>query len=153
MNQIKLKGKIISGVLRGKRTIKAYSPRIINLLGFKPFEGTLNLKIEKPIDIRRFATKKISRILMNGSERIEAYLAPAVLCFKKKYNCWVIRQTNNVHKDDIIEIIAKDNLKEKFSLKEGNEVEVMLFEHEIKKRDPFKLIKQLYGRERQLKKS
>src|SRR3989338_2365839 len=69
-------GKIISSVRRGGDLIKKYEPRLIGALGFRPFHGTLNIKLGKDVDVQEHSTKTIEFILTDGKRKVDAYLAP-----------------------------------------------------------------------------
>lgn len=126
---IKVKGKIFSGVLRGTPLIKKYYYRIIGILGFEPYKGTMDVKLERPIKIELFATKSIEHLLIDGSKFIEAYFAPVKVKFgDHEIECWAMRQINGIYGDDIVELIGKECFKEKYSLKDGDEVEITFFE-------------------------
>lgn len=124
-----LKGKIVHGVLRGEALIEKYYHRLRNVLGFAPFKGTLNIQIEKPINIKDFELKRIEHVLMSGRKWVDVRLAPAILYFKQnnerhKFNCWIIREDKSVHYPDLIEILTKENIREKVDFKTGTQVEI-----------------------------
>jgi CTP-dependent riboflavin kinase len=150
-----MKGKIMSGVLRGEPLISIYYHRLVGLLGFEPFRGTMNVQLEKNIDIKRYSTKSIEQILMDGARKIDAFLAPVIFSVKgQNYECWAMRHNKHPYELNMIEIIAKDNLKEKFSLNDGDSVEITFFEQEIKRGVPgLGIFRRLFGRQRQLMKS
>ena len=131
-----IKGKIVHGVLRGEALIERHYNRLRNVLRFDPFKGTLNIQIEKPIDIKDFELKRLEHVLMSGRTWVDVRLAPAILHFKKdnehhKFNCWIIREEKSVHYPDVIEVLSKENIKEKFDFKTGTEVEIEL--HKVKR--------------------
>ena len=151
---MRLKGKISPGALRGSLLIERFHYRIRSILGFEPFKGTLDIRLEKPVEVKDFSTKTIEHILVDGSKLVEAYLAPAVLHVKDNdHKCWVIRPAKYTQNKEFIEIIDKDHLKDKLSLKEGEEVEVTLCEKQKDKKDPpgMGLLRRLYGKETRLK--
>jgi len=153
---MKVKGKIFSGVLRGEPLVGIYFHRLVGILGFEPFGGTMNVKLEKDIDIELYSTKSIDQVLMDGTIKVDAFLAPIIFSAKgQDYECWAMRHTGYTHEADVIEVLAKENLKEKFSLKDEDEVEITFFEQERKKRSipGIGILKKLYGREPQLMKS
>jgi len=146
---MKLKGSVEKGPHRGWEMIGIYLPRLKHLLGFEPFRGTLDIKLEKPVDLKLYSNKKIEHKLINGKPCVYAYLAPVILEFHDKndpektirHECWAIRQMRNVYKDDVVEIIDKENLKEKFGLKNGDSVEVEFFKQPLNKRTVGKRIR------------
>ena len=151
---MKIKGKVFTGTLRGQSLVDIYFFRLVNVLGFEPFKGTMDIKMEEAVDVKLYATKKIETVLLDGSSRIDAYLAPIILSVgDQDYECWAIRQLKPIHGEDSLEIIAKDNLREKFSLNDGDEVEITFFEQVKKKKNipGLGIVKKIYGIESQIK--
>jgi len=151
---LKLKGIVEAGVARGAPLVDIYFFRLIGILGYEPFKGTLNVKLQRPIDIKDYSTKDISHVLMDGTTQVYAYLAPIIFTYKgQNCECWEISEPERT-KGAEIEIIAKDNLHDKFGLKDGDEVEITFFEQKKKKRIPgMGLLAKLYGYQPQLGKS
>lgn len=154
---MRLKGTISRGVLRGEALLEKFCYRIKAILGFEPYKGTMNIRLEKPVDIEMYSTKTIEHILVDGRKIVEAHLAPVVLHVRSgeqliDHECWAIKPTNATHGSDMIEVIDKERLKDKFSLKEGDEVEVTFFERRHEKRGPpgMGLMRKLYRREHRL---
>ena len=162
MPEVKIQGKVFTGVMRGSGIVDYHFNRLVGLLGFEPFKGTLNIKLEKAIDLSLYVTKAIEHILLDGTKKIDVLLAPIVLTIKMKeekkeenYECWAMRDMSNIYSSDIVEVIARDNLKEKFSLRGDEDVVVTFFEDKKKKKElPFMgAMRKLYGTESHLMKS
>ncbi|MBI5061287.1 MAG: DUF120 domain-containing protein [Candidatus Aenigmarchaeota archaeon] len=123
-----VKGVIFPGVARGETYINIMFDRIRGLIGFTPSPGTMNLKLEQKVDMSMHETKRVEHILLHGKPRIDARLAPVVLHVTKdgehSYDCWAIRQEKGIYGKDVLEIIAKDNLRQKFGLQDGDTVGV-----------------------------
>jgi len=131
-------GRIFEGVHRGSGIIEYYYPRIVGLIGYHPYKGTLNIQLNFSIDIKKYATKKIEHILLDGKTTVNAFLARVELKFQDNvYECWAIRETREQYPRDVIEIIAKDNLDEKFGIREGMEVEIVFLDDIPLKRPSF----------------
>lgn len=73
---MKVRGEVFSGVLRGMPLIEKYYSRLVGLINFSPYKGTVNIKLERSIDIRPFSTKVIDQVLQDGRKKTDAYLAP-----------------------------------------------------------------------------
>lgn len=142
-----MKGKVISGLMRGKHLIRIYKKRLYRLLGFKPFDGTLNVRIGMSIPIERYATMTLEHVLLDGSKKIELYLIPAILKVKEKsLHCWIVQQPKGPYHGDVLEIIHKKNLRKYLKLNDGDVVEVQLLSKEKKQhliKKIFQLIKSL----------
>ena len=155
--EIKIKGNIFIGVMRGSGIIDYYFHRLVGLVGFEPFKGTLNVKLEHAVDMTLYATKAVEHTLLDGTKKIDALLAPIILSIKKEQeehcDCWAMRGMSGTYPDDIIEVIARDNIMEKFSLKGDEEVVVTFSDTGKKKKKelPFMgAMRRLYGTESRL---
>jgi len=124
-----LKGKVFHGLHRGGPLIERYFYRIKGLLGFEPFKGTLNIQLEKEIDLSEYVTKKLEHFGPNGTHVIEARFIPAKLILKKdeiEQPCWIFKEENGPYRDDVIEIISDKCLEKEFGIKEGDVVEILI---------------------------
>lgn len=114
-------GIVVSGKGEGRIFMKMpfYQRQLAAKLGFIPFEGTLNVKIDG------FDRNKINNEFIEISGL--GYLAGAKL-YKAKINkdmkCAVVVPDKTTNPPDIIEVISKLNLREKYHLKDGSIVEV-----------------------------
>ena len=156
LKQSMLKGKIFTGMLRGTPLLDVYFHRLVGLIGYEPYRGTMNLKLEKKIRVELYSTRAIEEILMDGTHKVDALLAPVHLKIKGGgIDCWAIKQPGGMYGEDVIEIISKRNLRHEFSLKDGDEIEVTFFEQPLKKKPNFilRFFGRLYGREPHLMKS
>lgn len=126
-NIVRLRGQIVRGVIRGRELIDRFSNRLEGLLGFRPYPGTLNVRIEWPIDIEDFETKRLEHVLLNGSLWIDARLAPIKFTFKDKtLDAWIIVDERGLHENDVLEVVHKERLMDLLGLKLGDEVVIEL---------------------------
>ncbi len=131
---MRVNGVVFSGALRGRPLISIYYFRLVGLLGFEPFKGTLDVKLNRSINITLYATKAIDHVLPDGSRMVNAQLAPANIILQKdgleeKYACWAMQQVNGIYEKDVVELIAKHRLSEKFGLEDGNLIELEFIEN------------------------
>ncbi len=143
---MKVRGEVFSGVLRGAPLIEKYYARIVGLVGFKPFKGTMDVKLDRNMDIRPFATKTMDHILTDGRRKITAYLAPVKI--KKIY---LVYSMMDIHDEErrILENVEslRKNAKAKLSMDDLSEIEeplydcwAMHFENGLHGRDTIELI-------------
>lgn len=149
---MRLRGTVVSGAMRGGSLMEKYYFRIKSLLGFAPYKGTLDIRLERPVNFEEFSAKTIDHVLLDGRRMVEVYLGPAVLHVtaagvSEDHECWVVRFAVPQQEKDVIEIIDKERLADRFSLKEGSKVEVTLFEQKKPKKGPpgMGLMRRLYG--------
>jgi riboflavin kinase, archaea type len=144
---MRVKGIVFSGVLRGEPLIELYYHRLVGILGYEPFRGTLDIKLERDVDVRRFSTKSMEHILMDGAKKVYAWLAPINLIVKKdreiKWPCWAMQQAGGIYEDNIIEVIAHDYLKGKLEISDRDVVEIEFLEPVRKETSGEKLVGRL----------
>lgn len=132
-----MRGIICSGKKEGSKFIsfEPYKRQFIEKLGFSPYPGTLNIKVEKDIvnDL-----KKISGIVIEGFEK-NGKKYGKVNCFPIyfKEEAYLILPEKSKY-DDVVEIISKENLREKYNLEDGDEIK-FYFKPFIKKSLKYKI--------------
>lgn len=121
-----LNGRVVTGLGEGQYyiSLEGYRKQFIEKLGFEPYPGTLNIKLNtSSIELRKKINENIrisgfsdqNRTFGNGS------------CFKIKISDIegaVITPERTHYPDDIIEIIAPVNLRDHLNLRDGNNVNV-----------------------------
>jgi len=130
--RLEVVGQVFSGLGEGAYyvSMKGYRKQFLAKLGFEPFPGTMNLKLDLPV------YRKIRRDLgtMKGIH-IEGFrdgkrTFGGAECFKAKLNekvegaVLVIERT--IHDDTVLEIISPVNLRKYFKLKDGDEIRVTI---------------------------
>jgi len=121
---VKIKGVVIPGFNRGAGYVRAYRDKFKDKLGFEPFEGTLNIKLEEG-DMEK-VKQKIS-VNIGGFER-DGREFGGVGCVPVRVegiDCCAILPEKSRHKD-VVEIIHPFNLSEKLGLRNGDMVEINL---------------------------
>ncbi len=121
-----LTGKVITGLGEGQYYIsrEGYMKQFREKLGFDPYPGTLNLKLDAPsIDIRKRISENIK--IMGFSDQNRTFGKGS--CFRVRISDIdgaVVTPERTHYPEDIIEIIAPVNLRSQLDLEDGNEVEV-----------------------------
>jgi len=118
-----MRGKILSGLGQAQYflTREGYSRQFLELLGFVPFPGTLNVLLESPFPTQRQAIE-IEGFSMEGKSFGECK------CYRIKINgieAAVVRPVKSRYPPELIEIIAPIKLRA-LGLKDGDPVEVVL---------------------------
>jgi riboflavin kinase, archaea type len=116
-------GIIVSGIGEGAYYISEYSSRIREALGYRPFNGTLNIRFsegrplfssEKTVHVRAF--KKGGRSFGAVS------LTPVIIRLgDASVRAHVIVPERTHHRRDV-ELVARDNIRSKYSVKDGDRV-------------------------------
>ena len=118
------KGKLISGTGKGSYFVKIFSELMKKKLGFMPFPGTLNLKIEIIPPFNK--TKKIV-LKKEGFGDVDCY--PVVVWdrfLRNHFKGYLLRPHKTIHPEDIVEIIASVSLRKELQLTDGDEVQCEL---------------------------
>jgi riboflavin kinase, archaea type len=117
---MQIPGFVISGTRKGGYFIsqKYYSEHFNDKLGFKPFPGTLNIQIreENLAQIASIPEDEIGTI-EGKNEFGEVKYIKAVL--NDEISGALVFPVKTQHPQDILEFIAKDNLREKLKLQDG----------------------------------
>jgi riboflavin kinase len=124
---VRVKGRVFSGTGEGAKFIKLswVKDQIREKMGFTPYEGTLNLRLdEEGKKVRKTLEEAVSVIILpeNGYCRGK--------CFKARImgsvdGAVMIPEVGG-YPDDVLEVIAPINLRERFRLKDGDYVELSL---------------------------
>lgn len=118
------KGRVVSGLGLGKFyvTLPWVVAQIRENFGFTPYPGTLNLKVGK--DVRRLVEEKAD-VEMKPAEGFCRGLAVEVFVDGCVKVVAVIPKVAN-YPEDLIELVAAENLRFRLNLKDGDYVTVQL---------------------------
>ncbi len=124
-----IRGVVTSGLGEGKYyvTQKGYMDQFMDKLWFKPYEGTLNIKISGR-DLNKLSLiKNLDGIPIDGFEDHGRTFGKGkcFLCDIQGVEC-AIMDPNRTHYEKVIEIISKHYLRNKLKLKDGDVVEVRI---------------------------
>jgi riboflavin kinase len=122
-----IKGKVFSGSGEGAEFIRLSWVRkqIAEKLGFIPYTGTLNVKLTaEGVTIKKSLknARAIEISPVKGFCRGRCF--PAY--FMQDLKCAIIIPEVKNYPEDIVEVVAPVNLREKFRLKDGDMVEVRI---------------------------
>ncbi|MEM2944393.1 MAG: DUF120 domain-containing protein [Methanomassiliicoccales archaeon] len=126
-DHVMIRGIVITGMGEGQYyvTQPGYMEQFEEKLLFKPYDGTLNLRVH-PGDLPKLeALRKSGGILIKGFERngrtfgeVKVYKASI-----QNIDCAVVIPSRS-HYNDVMEIICKYHLRRTLGLKDGDAVEV-----------------------------
>ena len=125
---IRLIGRVISGLGEGAFyiSLEGYRRAIEEKLGFTPFPGTLNIKLDPQyLPYRRYLDGLPGIVIPGFTNGLRTY--GGVKAFKAKINGVegaVVMPERTHHPTDVIEIIAPVKLRDALNLKDGDIVEV-----------------------------
>lgn len=125
---LRFSGVVLSGFGDGEHYVRIYMDKFEEILKFKPYPGTLNLKI---VDLNDLKTVLIVRGL--PGLRIEKFsrngrIYGAVKCYPAliggEVNGAIVVPERTHYGPDIVELIAPENLRKRFNLKDGDRISV-----------------------------
>ncbi|MDI6826742.1 MAG: DUF120 domain-containing protein [Candidatus Aenigmarchaeota archaeon] len=124
--KIIIRGKVVDGLKDGRYYLsqKEYRESIREKLGFEPYPGTLNIKLNDQNTKERL--EKMNGIRIEGFKRNDRIFG-SIKCFRCKVNgrdASVIIPERSHYGSDILEIISSFELRKKLKLKNGDEVVV-----------------------------
>ncbi len=122
-----LKGKVKSGIGEGKyyMSLPQYHSQFKSKLGFKPYTGTLNIKLKDRSQLLEFINSTQSILISGFKTKDRTY--GSIKCYKVKIKDLegaIIIPERATHPEDIIEIIAPVYLRGYYNLKNNNSLEV-----------------------------
>lgn len=123
---MRIEGELFTGLGEGGDYIgmKPYQEKIKDIIGFYPYAGTLNLRVDSQ-KLRDLREEKEPQIIesfeYNGNEcsRVEVYPVEVENVEAAYLN---IQITD--HGDDVMEIVAENYLRDKLDLEDGDIVQV-----------------------------
>ncbi len=126
-NNIILSGTVARGSGEGTyfMSMQHYQKEVKEKLGFRAYPGTLNLKIEK----KQMDSLKSCSLIKISSHKFGGKTLGALDCYRAKIrniSGSIIIPELTRHKG-VIEFIAPVHLKSKLKLKEGDKIEVKIF--------------------------
>jgi len=126
-SEVKLEGVVFTGL--GEGAYYTQLPHYVNefkrKLGFKPYPGTLNLRLVKKEDIlKRMLLEKAADVVIEGfSNGVRAYGgAKCIRGLLDGEEVFIIFIERTHYSKNVIEIVAPVCLREKFNLKDGDKV-------------------------------
>ncbi len=128
LNNLHLRGEVFSGSGEGSRymAIDWVKGQMEEKLGFKLFPGTLNVKLtEESVNVRKLLKKEVGFEVLPVSGYCHGRFFKAAI---NGVECAVIVPDVLSYPENVAEVVAPINLREKLSLADGSmvEVEVML---------------------------
>ncbi|MFB6242220.1 MAG: DUF120 domain-containing protein [Candidatus Nanosalina sp.] len=122
----KIEGKVFSGMEEGSYylSLDPYKQKIEEAVGFKPFEGTLNLRVD-PVELKKLEAQREPEVVksfeygMEEYSRLEIYPVTAEGVEAAYLD---IAQTD--YGADVMELVASGKLRDELGLEDGDTVEV-----------------------------
>ncbi len=126
-DHVTLKGHVTAGMGEGGYYISQpkYTEQFIKTLGFRPFEGTLNIVVNKDDVGKLDVLRGTSGYLIKGFDN-EGRTFGDVIAYKakiKNIDCAIVVPERS-HYSDIVEVVCQYHLRRTLSLKDNDSIEV-----------------------------
>lgn len=123
---MELKGEVKSGLGKGRYYMSkdVYQKVFDDKLSFKPFPGTLNLKVDEKAREQfeeRKETLEIREVYEDGERLSNVDVTP---CKIEGVECGLLNLEFTDHPYSIAEVVAPIELREKFNLEDGDKVKL-----------------------------
>jgi riboflavin kinase len=120
-----VRGTVTAGLGEGQYYIsrEGYRVQFLQKLGFVPFPGTLNIKLDEPFVFNAL------RVIRIGGFRDEERTFGDCCCYKirvERIEAAIVRPERSSYPANLVEIIAPVNLREALGLANGDKVEMIL---------------------------
>ena len=123
------RGRVFSGVGEGEFYVSIYGKEIRRTLGIIPYPGTLNVRLlEEDVEPFNKCLSRITPLIIEPPKIPGARLArvKAWRATINGYSAWIVRPDITVYKDDVVEFVAPEYLREKLALEDGDIVVIEL---------------------------
>ncbi|HIQ39352.1 MAG TPA: CTP-dependent riboflavin kinase [Methanothermococcus okinawensis] len=124
-----LYGRVTSGKGEGRyyMSLKPYRKKFKSVLGYYPYEGTLNIKLSEYIPLDMSKCLEIEGFEYKGERYYGVKLLPAKVS-KDEFGIYgaLIFPEKSHHPKNIVEIISPLNLRNYLSLKNGDVVKILV---------------------------
>ncbi len=127
---LEISGTIVKGRGEGKfyLSLQGYIHQVESKLGFKPYPGTLNIRLDENERWKKQLLLQMEPIMIDSFREGDKTYGDlfAYHCNILDEKCAVILPLRTHHGVDIIEIIAKDELRKKLNKTEGDKIKVII---------------------------
>ena len=128
-DKMAIRGSVITGLGEGQYYVghREYTDQFLEKLGFRPYSGTLNVKVSGPELAKLHTLRNMDGVVIRGFHR-DGRTFGDVMCFPatiKSQGCAVIIPMRS-HYADVVEIISRYHLRRTLGLADGDEIEISL---------------------------
>lgn len=132
--KITLRGTVCTGMGEGAYYMsrKGYKNQFPSIIGFTPFIGTLNLQLLEDSSLRDFErllrspSKFIKEFSEDGRKFGKVFVWLTYILIGEEQIASALIRPDRTHHNNQIELIAEENLKEKYGIKDGDVLKVIL---------------------------
>lgn len=123
---IVIEGRLVTGLGEGAYYVDVYSDRLREALGFRPYMGTLNVKVTDEESRRAIGRMKNSPPLVVSGFRHKGRTFGDVICYRVRINdkieAAIVMAQRTHHSEDILEVIAPFNIRKALNINDDDSV-------------------------------
>lgn len=119
---VKIRGRITRGLGEGAFYVAKYMDEFERVLGFKPFQGTLNIELVEALE----DMSRCRGVVVNPPTPEHAPVLAYRAFIGDGVDVFVVKPFKTKHDSKIIEIVSKHRLRDLLGLKDGDIVEVSI---------------------------
>ncbi|RLG18842.1 riboflavin kinase [Candidatus Micrarchaeota archaeon] len=126
---LRLRGRLFTGLKEGKYYMaqEGYRRQFKKKLGFAPYAGTLNLRLDEPASRAPLDLAAGERIEgFKAEDRFFGGLTAYSAIINDKIRGALVVPDRTHYRKDVIELVAKENIRKELDLKDGDLVEVRI---------------------------
>jgi riboflavin kinase len=128
--RVRATGEVFSGRGEGSFYVSIYSKNFEVAIGFRPYPGTLNIKLKNNIKLFNKCLYKIGGVEVQPP-RLEGARFGAVVVYPARiirgfdvWDVYIVRPRITHYKSDVVEVISKEYLRSEMGVNDGDIVEV-----------------------------
>ena len=131
-SEIDLEGHLVEGMGEGAyyMSLKGYTKQFKSKIGYVPFPGTLNVKLEKKeyVESVRQLEGVPSTVVSGFSDgkRTYGWVKCYACTLNGKVPCHLIRLERTHHDNSVIELISKHDIRKRLGLKNGSDLKITI---------------------------
>ena len=126
--QYTLRGQVITGLGEGRyyMSLEPYRKQFQASLGFEPYPGTLNIRLDSQSVQVRKRLENLEWIRINGFAADHRTFGEArcLPCRIREVPCGIVLPVRSHYPEDILEIVAPTGLRERYGYRDADMVEV-----------------------------
>ena len=125
-DEIIIEGHLITGLGEGAYYVDVYASKLRDALGFKPYLGTLNVKVIDDDSRRAIGRMKNTPPLVVIGFRHKGRTFGDVICYRVKVNneieAAVVMAQRTHHSEDILEVVAPVDIRKTLNMEDNSKV-------------------------------
>ncbi|MEB2836115.1 MAG: CTP-dependent riboflavin kinase [Desulfurococcales archaeon] len=132
--RVRVEGAVFSGRGEGGFYVGIYAKQFEKVIGYRPYPGTLNLRIREGQVEALVACVRRANPLLVEPPRIEGARLGGVYVYRARIHVgldyrdvYVVRPAITHYKWDVVEVISNEYLRGEFKLKDGDVVELEVY--------------------------